>query len=67
MFAVHMVRHYQQTLKRPGTKWTLINMGSDMFSKVASVVKQLATHVALVCLVTVLFYVLVIQPKIIYS
>ena len=42
-------------------------MGSDMFSKVAGVVKQLAAHVALVYLVTVLLYVLVIQPKIIYS
>ena len=42
-------------------------MCSDMFSKVASVVKQLATHVALVYLVTVLPYMLVIQPKIVYS
>ena len=67
MVAVYVVQQYQQTLKHPGTNWTLINMGSDMFSKVVGVVKQLTTHVALVCLVTVLLYVLVIQPKIVYS
>ena len=66
MFVVHVVRQYQQTLKHPGTNWTLINMGSDMFSKVASVVELLATPVALVYLVTVLFYMLIVQTKIIY-
>ena len=67
MFIVHMVRQYQQTLKRPGTKWTLINVAFDMFSKAASIVKLLATLVALVYLVTVLFYVLIVQTKVIYS
>ena len=42
-------------------------MCSDMPSKVASVVEQLATHVALVYLVFVLPYMLVIQSKIVYS
>ena len=67
MVTVYVVRQYQQTLERPGTNWTLINMGSDMLSKVASVVKQLATHVALVYLVFVLPYMLAVQPKIVYS
>ena len=67
MVAVYMVRQYQQTLERSGTKWTLINMCFDMPSKVAGVVKQLATHVALVYLVFVLLYMLAVQPKIVYS
>ena len=67
MVAVYMVRQYQQALERPGTNWTLINMCPDMASKVASVVEQLATHVALVYLVFVLHYMLAVQPKIVYS
>ena len=66
MFFVYMVRQYQQTLKRPGTKWTLINVAFNMFSKTASIVKLLATHVALVYLVTVLFQMSVVQLEIIY-
>ena len=67
MFTVHVVRQYQQTLKRPGTKWTLINVAFNMFSKAASIVKLLTTHVALVYLVTVLLYVLIVQTKVVYS
>ena len=67
MFIVHVVRQYQQTLECPGKNWTLINVAFDMFSKATSVVKLLATHVALVYLVTVLLYVLIVQTKVIYS
>ena len=42
-------------------------MGVDVFSKVTGVIKYLTTHVALVCPVTVLLYMPVIQPKIVNS
>ena len=42
-------------------------MGIDVFSKLTGVIKYLTTHVALVCPVPVLFYMLVIQPKIVNS
>ena len=42
-------------------------MSIDVFSKLAGVIKYLTTHVALVCPVTVLFYMPVIQPKIVNS
>ena len=42
-------------------------MGIDVFSKLAGVIKYLTTHVALVCPVTVLFYMPVLQPKIVNS